>query len=129
MATELPEQGPDALLNTFQGLFGQHLDQELVRTVFEADHTRDFHLVSDVLWELLPQVCSSLLGWRVVHHQPLCSINLVCLSVSGSSAAAAYQHGGSYSSTSRVAVSSPRDQEQQQQNQPIHVAVLRNVDV
>jgi hypothetical protein len=67
MATELPEPGPDGLLNTYQGLFGQHLDQELVRTVFEADQTRDFHLVSDVLWELLPQVCSSLLGRLVAH--------------------------------------------------------------
>lgn len=60
MATGLPQQGPDALLNTYQGLFGQHLDQEIVRTVFEADQTRDFVLVSDVLWELLPKVGSSL---------------------------------------------------------------------
>lgn len=112
MATELPEQCPDALLNTFQGLFGQHLDQELVRTVFEADHTRDFHLVSDVLWELLPPVCSSLLGRQVAHRLAFFSLDTVCPISLDSRAAAACQHGGSYSSTSRVAVSPPKVQEQ-----------------
>lgn len=60
MATTLlpSEQGgsSQALLNTIQAVFGQHLDEAVVRTVFEADAARDFTLVSDVLWELLPQV-------------------------------------------------------------------------
>lgn len=61
MATvEQPEQGNQALLNTIQAVFGQHLDEKVVRTVFEADSARDFILVSDVLWELLPEVSSSL---------------------------------------------------------------------
>lgn len=53
------EQGgsTQALLNTIQAVFGQHLDEAVVRSIFEADAAKDFTLVSDVLWELLPKVC------------------------------------------------------------------------
>lgn len=56
MASTKQEQGSQALLNTVQACFGQHLDEQVVRTVFEADQSKDFLLVSDVLWELLPEV-------------------------------------------------------------------------
>jgi hypothetical protein len=59
--TEQPAQATQALLNTLQAVFSQHLDGKVVQTVFEADGNRDFILVSDVLWELLPEV-STVLG-------------------------------------------------------------------
>lgn len=55
-STKQEQQGSQALLNTVQACFGQHLDEQVVRTVFEADQSKDFLLVSDVLWELLPEV-------------------------------------------------------------------------
>lgn len=52
--------------NTVQAVFGQHLFQQqdgqqqllarIVDTMVDTDGTRDFTLVSDVLWELLPEV-------------------------------------------------------------------------
>lgn len=56
MATEQHVQAGQAAFKTVQAIFGQHLDDQVVRTVFEADQTQDFALVSDVLWELLPEV-------------------------------------------------------------------------
>lgn len=58
--TEQPAQATQALLNTLQAVFSQHLDEKVVQTVFEADSNRDFILVSDVLWELLPEVSTGL---------------------------------------------------------------------
>jgi hypothetical protein len=57
--TEQPEQATQALLNTIQAVFGQHLGDNVVRTVYEADAAKDFTLLTDVLWELLPEVSSS----------------------------------------------------------------------
>lgn len=56
---EQPEQATQALLNTIQALFAQQLGDKVVRTVYEADAAKDFTLLTDVLWELLPEVSIS----------------------------------------------------------------------
>lgn len=55
---EQSEQASQALLNTIQAVFGQHLGDTVVQTVYEADAAKDFTLLTDVLWELLPEVSS-----------------------------------------------------------------------
>lgn len=53
------EQGPaaqQALYNTVHACFGKYLDEAVVKAVFQADSSQDFVLVSDVLWDLLPEV-------------------------------------------------------------------------
>lgn len=54
---EEPHQPLQNLLNTVQRAFGAELDADTIATVFDADQgRRDFNLISDVLWDLLPQV-------------------------------------------------------------------------
>jgi len=51
--------------NTVQLFFGAYHEQEVVKAVFDADNgMRDFSLISDVLWELLPEVSFAMNGER-----------------------------------------------------------------
>ena len=48
---------PQKLLNTAQRCFESHLPHEVVKTVFYAENgVHDFQLITDVLWELIPEV-------------------------------------------------------------------------
>lgn len=46
------------LLNTVQLCFASHHRHEVVKAVYDAQEgTHDFYLISDILWQLLPEVC------------------------------------------------------------------------
>eukprot|EP00775_Hariotina_reticulata_P008156 gene8156-8349_t len=52
-------------LNTVQLFFGPYHEQEVVKAVFDADNgMRDFSLISDILWELLPEDVRARYGFR-----------------------------------------------------------------
>jgi hypothetical protein len=76
MATQQQQQQQQSLLNTVQAVFGDYLDENVVRTVFEADQAKDFVLVSDVLWELLPEVSAAAAGGIKV---PCCMMYAISL--------------------------------------------------